>query len=493
MALARRGRRLRDELDEVRDEGQALLVVRGQARIARLAQAPHVPDQRDRPRRVVVALQPPGRDGRVVHGTVEGEVQLDVPLEPVDHRTAAADPEVRRQLVRGEVGEDVPVPWRGFRVGTIGPELRHDAPEVPLVDHVRRVRLAGGRVDGTAAAVVGPEVVVAPGTGRDVDRGAIRGIEPAAVPDHLDDLVLEGLVGRRVTEARGRAGIDRQALGSAVGHPERLDVTPGGADGLLDAVHDRDPVLGDHVLDLEGLPAVRVAHDRSRLCHDQGRVHGLVAGIVIARGLVRPVGQPKRDDGLGDPVPDGGRRAARRGRHVERVAERVHEIVELGEVLVGADGLDVALGEHPVGGVADGLVAGRAHVGGGLLLLDEIARCRRVVGRPGVPHGGRHVEQVPGMDGGRRERAPDCVERGFVPASCDRPFRVVRDLGTGRRLRPGPDDNEACRDEDHPDHGGRHRQAPRSRPTARRNRCVHWCLHWRLLLHAGHQRALRGH
>ena len=86
--------------------GRPSFVVRGQRRVARLAQAAHVADQRDRADRVVVALEAPGRDRGVVDRAVEGEVQLDVPLEPVDgrarcRRSAGSAPARRRRGWRG--------------------------------------------------------------------------------------------------------------------------------------------------------------------------------------------------------------------------------------------------------------------------------------------------------------------------------------------------------------------------------------------------------
>src|SRR5664280_2074898 len=105
VALPGRGRRLRHELDEARDERKALGVVGRQRRVARLAEPAHVPDERERARGVVGALEAPRRDRRIVERTVEGEVQLDVPLEAVDGGTGAADPQVRGQLVGREVGE----------------------------------------------------------------------------------------------------------------------------------------------------------------------------------------------------------------------------------------------------------------------------------------------------------------------------------------------------------------------------------------------------
>src|SRR5439155_21717823 len=78
------GRLRRDELDQPRHERQSLRVVRGEARVGRLAEATQVPDHRDRPDAVVLALQAPRHDGRVVDGAVQCQVQLHVPLQAID-------------------------------------------------------------------------------------------------------------------------------------------------------------------------------------------------------------------------------------------------------------------------------------------------------------------------------------------------------------------------------------------------------------------------
>src|SRR5438093_242353 len=61
----------------------------------------------------VLALQSPGGDGRVVHGAIEREIELGVPLQPVEDGPRAADAQIRRELIRHCVGDEVPVTrWR---------------------------------------------------------------------------------------------------------------------------------------------------------------------------------------------------------------------------------------------------------------------------------------------------------------------------------------------------------------------------------------------
>ena len=472
MALARRARLLGDHLDQPRDEGQAFLVVRRSVRIARLAEPAHVADHRDRPDRVVVALEAPGGDRRVVDCGVHREIELDVPLEPIEDRARAFDPEVRRELVRDHVGEDVPVPGRGLRLRPVRPELRHDPVEVTLVDDVRRVWLARRRVDRVAVAVIRAERVAAARAGRDVDRRLDRGIEEARVADDLDGLILVGLVGRRVPELGRGAGIDGRPRSAPVREGKALDVAPLRPDRLLDPVRDRDAVLADHVLELERLPAVRIDEAGvAGVLDDERRVDRLVVGRRVAVGLVRAVGLAVGEDGRRDPVADRRRAVAvsRRGR--DRVAQAVHQVVELVEGLARPDRLDVAGRQDPVGGVADRLVPGGSHVGRRVLLGEDVARCRRVVGRPGVPHRDRRVEQVAGVDGRVRKGSPDRVEEGLVPASGDGPVGMGGDRRRRRaRGRRGgqPADDEATK----PDDGG-HAQRERGQP--RRSTPRHVC------------------
>ena len=263
----------------------------------------HVPDHRDRPDGVVVALQPPGRDRGIVGGPIQGEVELDVPLETIHRRTGSPDPGVRGELVGDGVGDDIPVSGRRLGLRAVGPELGERAGEVSQVDHVRIVRLARHRIGRMPVAVVGPKRVGAERAGRDVDRGNGRRVELTAVADHLDRLVLVGLVGQGVTEARWGAWIHRHARDAPIGQGEPLDAAPVRPDGPLDAILDRNPVLGDHVLELQRLPSVGVGHRDPRLRDDERRIDRLVVGGAVAPGLVRPVGHAIGDDRLAIRLP----------------------------------------------------------------------------------------------------------------------------------------------------------------------------------------------
>src|SRR5207237_3006194 len=88
---------LRDHLDEPGHERQTFPVIRRELWIGRLTKARHITDHRDRTVPVVTALQSPRRDRRVVYRSIEREVELHIPLQPIDDRAGAADSQVRRK------------------------------------------------------------------------------------------------------------------------------------------------------------------------------------------------------------------------------------------------------------------------------------------------------------------------------------------------------------------------------------------------------------
>ena len=96
---------------------------------------------------------------------VQGQVELDVPLEPVDDGPLATDAELEARRVRDLVGDDVPVPGWRLRLRPVGPVLGQDPVEIGAADDVRGIWLARGRVDVVPVAVVGAEGIVprAPG------------------------------------------------------------------------------------------------------------------------------------------------------------------------------------------------------------------------------------------------------------------------------------------------------------------------------------------
>ncbi len=183
-----------DELDEPVDERQAVFVIAGEARFARLTELRHVAHERDRARAAEVPLGAPRDDGRVVHRAIEREVDLHVPLEGIHLRRGTRDAgvEVRSAAhaaaMLGVIGDVVRerVPVSRGRLGhrAIRPELCEHPREVTQGDDIRRVGRAGRWVEGTPITVLRPEWVVAVGAGRDVD-GALVQLE---VRLRLDDL-----------------------------------------------------------------------------------------------------------------------------------------------------------------------------------------------------------------------------------------------------------------------------------------------------------------
>ena len=169
--------------------------------------------------RVVVALEAPGGDRRVVDRAVEREVELDVPLEAVDRVAGAADPQVRVERVARPSWRRT-FQWPGG-VSDFGPSAQNSAStraKSPAADDVRRVRLAGHRVDrrapcrrwcpsGLLPSAPGEMSIVAPSAG---SSWLLQRITSTAC-------VLERGVGRRVAEPRRRAGVDRRAGAAAVG------------------------------------------------------------------------------------------------------------------------------------------------------------------------------------------------------------------------------------------------------------------------------------
>ncbi len=118
-----------------------------------------------------------------------------------------------------------------------------------------------------------------------VSRGV--GIEQGGVPDHLDGVALELVVGGRIGEPGWRPRVERRpTIGGRSLDGERTYPAPLGTDELLHVVLEREPVLSDEDLELQRLPAIGIDHRRPGLGHDQGLVDGSVRRIDVAFGLV---------------------------------------------------------------------------------------------------------------------------------------------------------------------------------------------------------------
>ena len=410
MALSRRARLLRYQLDQTGYQRQALRVVRRKLRIARLAEPGHVADHRDWAHRLVLALQTPRGDRRVVLSAVEREVHLHVPAQAI--RGPRADSCRHQRRVRHGVRDDVPVARRRLRVRPVRPELGEDTGVVGLVDALGRIGLAGERIHRVAMTVIRPERVVPEGVESDVDRRAVRKVELAAHADDADGCLLV----RRVLGCPDRrwAWVDRHPL-LRQGQREAPNVSPLGADEGLHLARDCEAVLCDRLIESEGLPERRVVHRRPRLTDDERRVDGRVALVCVVQSLERAVLPSVGDSGGRDPVPESGRRVSFRAREVDAVAERPQRPRQLGERHAQVRSVAVAPEQEPVSRVADRGLPRGLHVCRLVLLRDEVAVGLGVVGGPRVPHRRRDMEEVARMRGRRWKVTPDRLEHRLVP------------------------------------------------------------------------------
>ena len=410
-------------------------MIRRELWIGRLTKARHITDHRDRTVPVVTALQSPRRDRRVVHRSIEREVELHIPLQPIDDRAGAADSQVRRKRVGHRVRKDVPVTRRCFGIRTVRPELGDRSIEVACSDHVRRVGITGDGIDRVTGTSIRSDRVVAEHGRRNVDHVVACGVEQAAIADDFEGLRLEERIGRRVAEPRRRPWIERHAQRAAGRDGEGGHVSPVRANGLLNAARQDDAVLAHEVLDLERLPAVRVDDRDLRERDDERRVDRLVVDRGVPVRFVRTVRAAIVEHRFGDAISHGRGRVAVRRRGRGRIRQCVHEVGELGERFIGADRLDEACRQHAVGGVTDRLVASRGDVAriDVRLFLEDVARGGRVVSRPSVPHRNGDVKQIACVHRRIGEGTPDRVEQGFIPAPRDRLRRLVRARRTGGR------------------------------------------------------------
>ena len=456
MALAgRRGGR-RDHLDHAGLERQAGRVVGGAAHVRGLSVPAHPADGRDGPHRIVLALDAPGHDGRIVHGPVHREVHLHVPFEGLDLRTRTADALRDTRIVGDMVGDRVPVSRRRLGPGPVRPELGETSRPVPALDDVRGIGRPGDRVGRVSDAVVGAERVVAPRARRDVEHLTVARVESAAQPDDARMGGLERGVRCPAGDRRWtRVDVDVGRIRPR--ERERPDVVPLRPDDRLHLVRQRDAVLCYEHVEGEGLPAAGVGQQgRVGELHDERLVGRHVPGrVCVPGGLVGAVRQPVREDGRCNAVADGGRDVPL-GRGEARVeAQLEHLRVERGQRDARAGGPGEAGRDDPVGRKADrrfavGQWRRRARPLGG-----EVRHRRPVVvRRPRVVHRDRDVEEVPRMHGRPGGVAPDRFEKLLVPLSGDRlrrrgPVRAVglrhaaREAMAERRQPPGGVDREA--------------------------------------------------
>ena len=438
-----------------------------------LAVLSHPADGRDGPCVVVLPLDAPGRDGRVVHRAAEGEVGLQVVFQGV-HLLRPGEFVLELGVVQHLVQDGEPVAGGRFALRAVGPELGQNAGVVAARHYVRRVRLAGNGIERVAVGAEGAALVlavelgivgeirrvialeVAARAGADVPHHAVGGVQVAAPFHHqleapavkIETVRLAGYVERRrprivihrVVAPDGVLGRGVRAVLGAEGeghHPPPLS-----AEERQQGVAEYLSGLVDHRTgELQRLPVVRVqdAEDGEGVVEDQRAVHGRGVGPVgVVSGLVTAVLHAEGDDLFGDVVAQVGRAAVEVvGAHVGGVvAELKHFCVEArqrsGRVRRGA----VAVVEHPVGGVADRLVGGGDRVRvvlhqpvgdrefvAGLHRTHQRGRPLPVHQRPRVVHRRRGVVQVAGVHHRAGKIVADRLQHLLVPLARDRVLR----------------------------------------------------------------------
>ena len=124
MALPHRRAVGRDQFDQTRHQRKAIRMIGAGRRVARLAQATHITDGADRTPAIIVTLQGPGGASRLVDGSIQGEINLHVPFQNVEHRPGAAQSLNEGWIVCQCVGEDIPVARRCYGMPrNIRPEM----------------------------------------------------------------------------------------------------------------------------------------------------------------------------------------------------------------------------------------------------------------------------------------------------------------------------------------------------------------------------------
>ena len=164
------------------------------------------------------------------------------------------------------------MPGRGLGARAVRPELGQRAAVVAAEHDVRGVGLPGGGIDVVPVAVVRAERVAAPRARPDVERARRRGDRGSALRRITVERVALVPGGRRRPRASaarpGRSG--RRRRRPAARSPRTWPQCGPTNDCTLPGL--RDAVLRHDAGERERLPAVRVAHLRPGLGHDERRV-----------------------------------------------------------------------------------------------------------------------------------------------------------------------------------------------------------------------------
>ena len=416
----------------------------------------HASNCRDGARRVVPALDAPGRDGAVVHRGSEGEVGFDVPLEVGQDVALALELLDELGVVVHVVEDGEPVTRRGFRVGTVRPKLRQHPCVVATRHHVGRVggsrrrvhavtrawRTAVGRVVQRSVGLEGGGVVraVADRGGADVPHDAVGGVEHArpkrhhAVTIHVNVRCSRavGRVKRRLSRVVVHFVFKPVArVGREVGICEcpRRHLSPLRRQEGRGFSRDGVATLVDEQVERQRLPAVHVHHRLvAGQVDDEGRIDRSVGGVGVAVLFVRSVLKPKYDRLL--------RQVVAQGTAISSAVVGAGEgdvVPECGHVHVvpraevrGLRGVREAMLQKAVHPVGDGFVARRRDVRGGsepvkpghksrVVLAQEGGAGGRLHHGPRVPHQHGAVPEVAGVNRGTCEVSADALEEHFVP------------------------------------------------------------------------------
>ena len=404
-------RRRRHQLNQIGNERQALGVVAGCARIARLSEVGQIADRCDRTPAVVIALDRPRRAGGFMDAGIQTEVEFHIPFEIIHDRAHAADAFHEQGMIADAIGHGVPVSGRRLGVRPVGPELGQHAGKVAPLHDVGRIRLARGGVEGVPRAVIGAEGVVSKSAGRNVHRHAVIRRQLAAGPNHGHH-VLDKRGVTRATEEGRRSGINPGLGRIGPRQRKRTDAQPLCAQIVLDRRRGEAILILRIENNLQPLPAIHidqagiklVVRDARQLGDQRpvdvnvttliGRIVRVGNGVDRRRGRVvgRAIRLPRtiEHEPGGDGIEDRVAHTSGSGR-VPRVVTRVvtqrhHECVVRRERIRRGSRIHVALLQNPESRKANRLAPGGSNVRRGVFAAIHVTDSRGVVRCPRVVH-----------------------------------------------------------------------------------------------------------
>ena len=178
--------------------------------------------------------------------------------------------------------------------------------------------------------------------------------------------------------------------------------------------------LIDELIETDRLPSIRIPQGVPRLLGEDRGVDGSVPLVRVVVPLVGVVLLPEEDVGLGDSISDRGR-VVPDGLGVGGVVTELdHERVVLRRHFLEAGRFGETVPKDPIGRVGDRLTSRGLEIASRQFVLREEPGCRpRLETRPGIPHPGGVVKQIPGMNRRACKVISDRLERDLVPLSGD--------------------------------------------------------------------------